>query len=78
MSQIMRTRNALPVVVLLLVTDVAVARATDCTPSDDPAVIKQAEQKLVLLQRMVGSGGPAKRVDEGDSEEAKQVLGQAR
>jgi hypothetical protein len=78
MSQFMRTRNALPVVILLLVTDLAVAQGTDCTPSDDPAVIKQAEQKLVLLQRMVGAGGPAQRVDEGNSEEAKQVLEQAR
>ncbi len=71
-------RNVLPVVVLLFLGDGATAQATDCTPSSDPAVIKQAEQKLVLLQRMVGSGGPAKRVDDGDSEEAKQVLEQAR
>jgi hypothetical protein len=78
MSQIMRTGNALPVVILLLVSDLAVAQATDCTPSDDSAVIKQAEQKLVLLQRMVGAGGPAKRVDDGDDAEAKQVLEQAR
>ena len=78
MSQNMQMRNAWPVVILLLVTDVAVAQATGCKPSEDPAVIKQAEQKLVLLQRMVGSGGPAKRVDEGDSEEAKQVLERAR
>jgi hypothetical protein len=72
------TRNVLPVVLVLLFGELAVAQATDCTPSSDPAVIKQAEQKLVLLQRMVGAGGPAKRVDEGDSEEAKQVLEQAR
>jgi hypothetical protein len=72
------TRNVLPVVLVLLFGELAVVQATDCTPSSDPAVIKQAEQKLVLLQRMVGAGGPAKRVDEGDSEEAKQVLEQAR
>jgi hypothetical protein len=71
-------RNALPVVLGLLLGGLAAAQATDCTPSSDPAVIKQAEQKLVLLQRMVGAGGPAKRVDEGDSDEAKQVLEQAR
>ena len=71
-------RNVLPVVVLLFLGDGAIAHATDCTASTDPAVIKQAEQKLVLLQRMVGSGGPAKRVEDGDSEEAKQVLEQAR
>jgi hypothetical protein len=63
---------------LLLIGEPIMAQAASCTPSDDPAAIKQAEQKLVLLQRMVASGGPAKRVDEGDSEEAKQVLEQAR
>jgi hypothetical protein len=67
-----------PVVFPLLLGEWAAAQATDCTPGSDPAVIKQAEQKLVLLQRMVGAGGPAKRVDEGDSEEAKQVLEEAR
>jgi hypothetical protein len=68
----------LPAILALLHCELTVAQATGCTPSSDPAVIKQAEQKLVLLQRMVGAGGPAKRVDEGDSEEAKQVLEQAR
>jgi hypothetical protein len=72
------TRSMLLVVLASLLGELAIAQATDCTPSDDPAVIKQAEQKLVLLQRMVGAGGPARRVDEGDSEEAKQVLEQAR
>ena len=67
-----------PVVFPLFLGEMAVAQATDCAPSSDPAVIKQAEQKLVLLQRMVGSGGPAQRVDEGDNEEARQVLEQAR
>lgn len=71
-------RFVLPVVLASLLGERAIAQATDCTPSDDPAVIKQAEQKLVLLQRMVGAGGPAKRVDEGDNAEAKQVLEQAR
>lgn len=56
----------------------AMAQGTSCTPSNDPAQIRQAEQKLVLLQRMVGSGGPAERVDDGDNAEAKQVLEQAR
>ena len=72
------TRNALPVVLPLLLGELTVAQAVDCTPTTDPAVIRQAEQKLVLLQRMVGSGGPAQRVDEGDNTEAKQVLEQAR
>jgi hypothetical protein len=66
------------VALVLLVGVSASAEVTDCTPSEDPAVIKQAEQKLVLLQRMVGSAGPAKRVDEGDNAEAKQVIEQAR
>jgi hypothetical protein len=78
MSRITQMHIAFPVVGWLLVADPAVAQVTDCTPSEDPAVIKQAEQKLVLLQRMVGSDGPAKRVDEGGNAEAKQVLDQAR
>jgi hypothetical protein len=72
------TRNVLPVVLPLLLGEIAAVQAADCTPTTDPAVIRQAEQKLVLLQRMVGSGGPAQRVDAGDNEEAKQVLEQAR
>ena len=76
----MRTmmRNVLPVLLPLLLGELAVAQAADCTPTTDPAVIRQAEQKLVLLQRMVGSGGPAQRVDDGDNTEAKQILEQAR
>jgi hypothetical protein len=54
------------------------AQAIDCNPSRDAAEIRQAEQKLVLLMRMVGDTGPAKRVDEGDNEEAKAVLAEAR
>jgi hypothetical protein len=72
------TCNVLPVALVLLLGKPAIAQAADCTPSTDPAVIRQAEQKLVLLQRMVGSGGPAQRVDDGDNAEAKQVLEQAR
>ena len=71
-------RNVLPVLLALLFGQQAMAQATSCTPSSDPAEIRQAEQKLVLLQRMVGSGGPAQRVDAGDNAEAKQVLEQAR
>jgi hypothetical protein len=71
-------RNVLPVALPLLFGELAVAQAVDCTPTTDAAVIRQAEQKLVLLQRMVGSGGPAQRVDEGDNAEAKRVLEQAR
>ena len=56
-------RKVLPVVLALLLGESAVAQATSCAPSSDPAAIRQAEQKLVLLQRMVGSGGPAQRVD---------------
>jgi hypothetical protein len=72
------TRIVVPVVVPLLFAELAVAQVTNCTPGADPAAIRQAEQKLVLLQRMVGSGGPAARVDEGDNAEAKEVLEQAR
>ena len=72
------TQGVSAVVVATLLGELAVAQATDCSPSSDPALIKQAEQKLVLLQRMVGAGGPAKRVDDGDNADAKQVLEQAR
>jgi hypothetical protein len=68
----------LPLAMALLPGESATAQAASCTPSDDPAQIRQAEQKLVLLQRMVGGGGPAQRVDDGDNAEAKQVLEQAR
>ena len=70
-------RTVLPAGLALLLVEPGIAQ-TNCTPSTDPAEIRQAEQKLVLLQRMVGSAGPAKRVDEGDNAEAKQVLEQAR
>jgi len=72
------TRNVLPVILPLLLGEWAIAQAIDCKPGSDPAVIRQAEQKLVLLQRMVGTTGPAQRVDEGDNAEAKTVLEQAR
>ena len=71
-------RHVLPVVLPLLLGELAIAQAIDCTPATDPAVIRQAEQKLVLLQRMVGTSGPAERVDGGDNAEARTVLGQAR
>lgn len=73
-----KTRNVLPITMVLLFGEPAMAQATSCAPSNDPAAIRQAEQKLVLLQRMVGSGGPARRVDEGDNAEAKRFLEQAR
>jgi hypothetical protein len=59
-------------------TELAIAQAVDCTPGTDPAAIQQAEQKLVLLQRMVGTAGPAQRVDEGDNADARATLEQAR
>jgi len=71
-------RNVLPVVLPLLLGELAIAQAIDCTPSTDPAAIRQAEQKLVLLQRMVGTAGPAQRVEEGDNADAKATLEQAR
>ncbi len=73
-----KTRNVLPITLALLLGEPAMAQATSCAPSNDAAAVRQAEQKLVLLQRMVGSGGPARRVDEGDNAEAKQALEQAR
>lgn len=72
------THIVLPAVLPLLLGEVVEGRVTNCTASTDPATIRQAEQKLVLLQRMVGSGGPAARVDEGNNAEAKQALERAR
>ena len=71
-------RTVLPVLLPLLLTELAIAQAVDCTPGTDPAAIRQAEQKLVLLQRMVGTAGPAQRVDEGDNADARATLEQAR
>jgi hypothetical protein len=62
----------------MLLAGTGAAQEIDCQPSSDPAVIRQAEQKLVLLLRMVGDTGPAKRVDGGNNEEAKMVLAEAR
>jgi hypothetical protein len=56
----------------------APAQDVDCEPIGGAAAIKQAEQKLVLLLRMVGDTGPAKRVDEGENEQAKGFLAEAR
>lgn len=66
------------VVLLLLLAGTGAAQELDCEPSSDPAVIRQAEQKLVLLLRMIGDTGPAKRVDHGNNAEAKAILSEAR
>lgn len=70
--------TVLSVLLPLLLTELAIAQAVDCTPGTDPGAIRQAEQKLVLLQRMVGTAGPAKRVDAGDNVDARAALEQAR
>lgn len=56
----------------------AASQEFSCAPSTDPAVIKQAEQKLVLLLRMVGDTGPAKRVDDSGNADAQAALAEAR
>lgn len=66
------------VVTLLLLASVAASQDMDCTVSTDPAVIKQAEQKLVLLLRMIGDTGPAKRVNESGNQEAQAALAESR
>lgn len=62
----------------LILVRTASSQEVDCTPDTDPAVIKQAEQKLVLLLRMVGDTGPAKRVNESGNAEAQFALAEAR
>jgi hypothetical protein len=66
------------VVTLLLLASVAASQDVDCTAGTDPAVIKQAEQKLVLLLRMIGDTGPAKRVSGSGNQEAQAALAEAR
>jgi hypothetical protein len=78
MSLNRRTGVLIGVVLAIGCASDARAQDTDCEPGRDAAAIKQAEQKLVLLLRMVGDTGPAKRVDDGENEEAKGVLAEAR
>ena len=73
-----RIRIAFAAAALLLFGELANAQVPNSTGATDPAAIRQAEQKLVLLQRMVGDSGPAARVEEGDNAEAKAVLERAR
>ena len=66
------------VVTLLMLASVAASQHMDCESSQDPAVIKQAEQKLVLLLRMIGDTGPARRVNESGNSDAQAALADAR
>lgn len=56
----------------------ATSQEVECEQSTAPAVIKQAEQKLVLLLRMVGDTGPARRVNESGNPDAQAALADAR
>jgi hypothetical protein len=78
MSLNRRTSALLTAVLAVGCAAEAQAQDVDCEPSREATAIKQAEQKLVLLLRMVGDTGPAKRVDDGANEEAKGILAEAR
>ncbi len=78
MSHCGRTDTVFIVFLALAAVNVALSQEIDCEPSSDPAVIKKAEQKLVLLLRMIGDTGPATRVNESGNTEAKDTLAEAR
>jgi len=76
-----RSECAAGLLAILALLSPAVASRSDefaCSATTDPAVERQAEQKLVLLQRLVGDTAPAKRVTESGSEAARQALADAR
>lgn len=54
------------------------AQALDCQPGSDPDARKQAEQRIVLLARMVGDTKPVQRVMESGNAEAEQAIADAR
>jgi len=62
----------------MVVAAAVMSQELECEPSTDPAVIKQAEQKLVLLQRLVGDTGRAKRVSDSGNADAQLALDEAR
>lgn len=77
MSSYRRTAGAV-VVVLLNLASPAIGRAAECIPTRDAAAIRQAEQKLVLLERLVGDTIPAQRVLASNNAEAERALAGAR
>ena len=78
MSRCELTAAVIIVFLSMILVRTAVSQEVSCVPSTDLAVIKQAEQKLVLLLRMVGDTGPAKRVGESGNNEAELALAEAR
>jgi len=54
------------------------AQAADCQTGSDPGTRKQAEQRIVLLERMVGDTAPVQRVVDSGNEEAGQAIADAR
>jgi len=69
----------LPAVLFLLLPVIAhAAEQPACSADPDAAVARQAEQKLVLLQRLVGDTAPVQRVAESGNEAAQQALAGAR
>jgi len=78
MSRCELTAAVIIVFLSMILMRTAASQEVSCVPSTDLAVIRQAEQKLVLLLRMVGDTGPAKRVGESGNNEAELALAEAR
>jgi len=68
----------LSAVLLCLALCEVVAAEPDCEAKGAPADGRRAEQKIMLLERLVGGSGPARRVDASDNSEAKEALATAR
>lgn len=61
-----------------LSTGAAHAAQIDCEGQADVAALQQAQQKIVLLERMIGNTEPARRVMEGDNSDAQAAIEAAR
>ncbi len=64
--------------VLLNTSRLAAGETAACNGADDPATMRQAEQKIVLLERLVGNTDPVQRVVNSGNAEAQRALAGAR
>lgn len=78
-EHIKKTRSA-KTAQLLLLTCIAssVATAANCVADSDEAQLGSAQQKIVLLQKMVGDSEPARRVLQSNDADAMDALEAAR
>lgn len=77
----MNSGRRIPGLTALLLLGIAVpvsASEEDCAKASDAATLQQAEQKLVLLRRLVGETAPVQRVLESNNVEAERALAGAR